>query len=424
MKLRTFFERLLIVALPLIALLCIAIPAHAAGSEFDPMDVDRDGAVDVSDVVALARFLVEDSDLRIEPPQDIDGDGLISVIDLKYILCHIAKLDPKEYLKTETTTTVTTTTTKKVTTTTTTPKVTTTTTKKVTTTTTTPKVTTTTTKKVTTTTTTPKATTTTTKKVTTTTTPKVTTTTTKKVTTTTTTPKVTTTTTSSTVTTTSTETTTTTTTTTVTYVEDNTYFRRHIVIQDCTWSHVKTPYNGDLHEADGSYFFKVNGETWAFNLLSDVELTDYQLLMQPEYIRALHIWKPSSDCKTSYLEKFYYAKIPDVSNPLPDTSERSWEDSHGQTHKYQLLPWDQLSTLIISGLSERLEANEADDVVYITRFDYDLSASITDADLSIITRYYFAQLPAKYGITSIDLSNTNYVYDITTKEFQVLETKT
>lgn len=109
MKLRAILERLAIVALPLIAMLCVAIPAFAADSKTNSMDVNLDGEVDVSDAVLLSRFVVEDPYVKIANPQDIDGDGYITLIDVRWILCDIAKVDPHKYE--ETTTAVTTTTT-------------------------------------------------------------------------------------------------------------------------------------------------------------------------------------------------------------------------------------------------------------------------------------------------------------------------
>ena len=65
-------------------------------TEFDPMDMNGDGSVDVSDAVLMARFYAEDSTVKLRDGalahMDVNGDGQYNSLDVTFILKRIAKL--------------------------------------------------------------------------------------------------------------------------------------------------------------------------------------------------------------------------------------------------------------------------------------------------------------------------------------------
>ncbi len=66
--------------------------------EGDPMDINCDGSVDVSDVVLLCRFIVADKGIVVTDAMvakmDVDGNGKTEPDDATKILRKIARLDP------------------------------------------------------------------------------------------------------------------------------------------------------------------------------------------------------------------------------------------------------------------------------------------------------------------------------------------
>ena len=96
-------ERFFITASVLIAIFAIttfvvavAMSTRASAEVLvENMDYTGDGDADVSDVVYLCRYLVEDPDLVIVNIVDPNGDGLIDVMDVHYILLYIVKIDPE-----------------------------------------------------------------------------------------------------------------------------------------------------------------------------------------------------------------------------------------------------------------------------------------------------------------------------------------
>ena len=373
------------------------------------LDVTGNSVVGIEDAVALSRFTAEDLNIKVKSIPDINGDGVVNVIDVVFLITFLVEKQttptvvvdiPARYEFTETTDVTTTTTMAKVTTTTTkaattttkvtalTTKATTMTTKATTpttkATTTTTKATTSTTKATTTTTkattSTTKATTTTTKATTTTTkattsTTKATTTTTKATTSTTkattTTTKATTTTTKATTSTTKAATTTTITTTTVDKkAAANAVIKKAIENISITDT-VSPKYNVDSEHVEHKniYLFKIENKTYAYKIISEPTFSEEELIANPWHSSGIHFWEYNGN-------EIAVSKADET----PNTNGKKFTYD-GKEYSYKLKPYKDISFSSVSDMARIVSGVQKEYYDEVMLYDYNLSGHVDQQDL-------------------------------------------
>ena len=58
---------------------------------FRPWDVNRDGEVDVSDLILVARHFGEDITIPSDPNPDVNNDGTVNILDLIVVGGHVGE---------------------------------------------------------------------------------------------------------------------------------------------------------------------------------------------------------------------------------------------------------------------------------------------------------------------------------------------